>query len=304
MNLKIELMRVHFIGLGEVNLFNLAAALHKKGETVTGSDEIFDESLKTMMEQQGLLSDGEGWFSNKIHAQLDAVVVGLKVKKDNPELIKAQELGLTIFSYPEFLYEQTQYKTRVVIAGSQGKSIIASMILHVLEYNDVDVDYALSTPNGVYLTEQNDFIVIEGQDNLSSVIDSTPQFQLYHPNIALLSDVEFTDNGNYSNIESYIEQYGLFVDSIVKGGSITYNDEDTELKKLVESSENPIRKFPYITPEYQEDNGEVFLDTPDGEMPLEISEATDLRNMAGAKWICQQMGVDEVEFYEAMATFK
>jgi len=297
-------MRVHFIGLGEVNLFNLAAALHKKGETVTGSDDVFDESLKTMMEQQGLLSDGKGWSSNKIHAQLDAVVVGLKVKKDNPELIKAQELGLSIFSFPEFLYQQTQYKTRVVVAGSQNRAMVTSMILHVLEYNDVDVDYALATPNGVQLTKENDFIVIEGGDNPSSMIDTTPQFQLYQPNIALLSDIEFTDNGNYSNIESYTEQYSVFVDSIVKGGSITYNDEDAKVKKLVESSENPIRKFPYVTPQYQEADGEVFLDTPDGEMPLEISGATSLRNMAGAKWICQQMGVDEVEFYEAMATYQ
>jgi len=297
-------MQVHFIGLGEVNLYNLAAALHKKGETVTGSDDVFDESLKTMMEQQGLLSDGKGWSSNKIHAQLDAVVVGSKVKKDNPELIKAEELGLSIFSFPEFLYQQTQYKTRVVVAGSQNRAMVTSMILHVLEYNDVEVDYALETPNGVQLTEENDFIVIEGGDNPSSMIDTTPQFQLYQPNIALLSDVEFTDNGNYSTIESYTEQYGVFVDSVVKGGSITYNDEDAEVKKLVESSENPIRKFPYVTPEYQEDNGEVFLDTPDGEMPLEISGATSLRNMAGAKWICQQMGVDEVEFYEAMATYQ
>nr|WP_288931763.1 Mur ligase domain-containing protein [uncultured Allomuricauda sp.] len=297
-------MRVHFIGLGEVNLFNLAAALHKKGETVTGSDDVFDESLRTMMEQQGLLSDGKGWSSNKIHAQLDAVVVGLKVKKDNPELIKAQELGLSIFSFPEFLYQQTQYKTRVVVAGSQNRAMVTSMILHVLEYNDVDVDYALATPNGVQLTKENDFIVIEGGDNPSSMIDTTPQFQLYQPNIALLSDIEFTDNGNYSNIESYTEQYSVFVDSIVKGGSITYNDEDAEVKKLVESSENPIRKFSYVTPQYQEADGEVFLDTPDGEMPLEISGATSLRNMAGAKWICQQMGVDEVEFYEAMATYQ
>jgi UDP-N-acetylmuramate: L-alanyl-gamma-D-glutamyl-meso-diaminopimelate ligase len=304
LNPKIELMRVHFIGLGEVNLFNLAAALHKKGETVTGSDDVFDESLKTMMEQQGLLSDGKGWSSNKIHAQLDAVVVGLKVKKDNPELIKAQELGLSIFSFPEFLYQQTQYKTRVVVAGSQNRAMVTSMILHVLEYNDVDVDYALATPNGVQLTKENDFIVIEGGDNPSSMIDTTPQFQLYQPNIALLSDIEFTDNGNYSNIESYTEQYSVFVDSIVKGGSITYNDEDAKVKKLVESSENPIRKFPYVTPQYQEADGEVFLDTPDGEMPLEISGATSLRNMAGAKWICQQMGVDEVEFYEAMATYQ
>jgi len=296
-------MQVHFIGLGEVQMYNLAIALHKKGEAISGSDEVFDESLKTIMQEKRLSTEGEGWFSEKINDQLDAVVLGATVKEDNPELVKAQKLGLQIFSYPEFLYEQTKYKTRVVIAGSKQKNKIASMILHILEYNDVAVDYAVASPNGVHLSEENDFVVIEGGDIPSSIIDTTPQFHKYQPNIALLSDIEFQQGGFHSNFENYVEQYRIFVDSIVKGGSITYNEEDGTVKQLVESSENPIRKFPYATPEYQEADGQVFLDTPDGEMPLEISEATDLRNMAGAKWICQQMGVDEVEFYEAMATF-
>ncbi|MAU16508.1 MAG: hypothetical protein CMH46_13330 [Muricauda sp.] len=296
-------MQVHFIGLGEAGLSNLAVALQKKGETITGSDEVLDESLKTLKQEQKLLFNEAGWFPEKIHAQLDAVVIGAKVKKENPELVKAQELGLRIFSYPEFLYELSKYKTRVVITGSHGKTSIVSMILHVLDYNDVDVDYVLSSPNGIHLTEENDFVVIEGDGSLSG-IDGTPQLQLYRPNIALLSDIRFEDNGIFSDFESYAEQYSTFVDSIVKGGSITYNDEDEEVKKRVEASENPIRKFPYTTPEYQKIDGEVFLDTPDGEMPLEISNTTDLRNMAGAKWICQQMGVDEVEFYEAMVTYK
>src|SRR6056297_23148 len=297
-------MQVHFIGFGEVNMCNLAIALRKKGETVTGSDAVFDESLNTIMQGQGLEYNETGWSSDKINDRLDAVILGASIKKDNPELAKAQELGLRIFSCPEFLYEQSKYKTRVVIAGSRQKTTIASMILHVLEYNDVKVDYALAVPNGIHLSEENDFIVIEGIDHPSSVIDNTPQFQKHQPNIALLSDIEFEEGSFYTDFETYVEQYSIFVDSIVKGGSITYNDEDMEVRKLVESSENPIRKFPYITPEYQEVDGEVFLDTPDGEMPLEISGETNLRNMAGAKWICQQMGVDEVEFYEAMATFE
>ncbi|MHA7832547.1 MAG: Mur ligase domain-containing protein [Flagellimonas sp.] len=293
-------MQVHFIGLGEINMFNLAIALRKKGEKVTGSDAVFDESLNAIMYEQGLEYNETGWSSDKINDGLDAVVLGASVKKDNPELVKAQKLSLPIFSYPEFVFEQSKYKTRVVIAGSKEKSTVASMILHVLEYNNVVVDYALATPNGIHLSEENDFIVIKGGDGPSSVIDPTPQFHKYQPNIALLSDIELKEG----DFETYAEQYSIFVDSIVKGGSITYNDEDAEVKKRVESSENPIRKFPYITPEYQEVDGEVFLDTPDGEMPLEISGETNLRNMAGAKWICQQMGVDEVEFYEAMATFQ
>lgn len=279
---------------------NLAIALHKKGETVTGSDAVFDESLTAIMEANGLSTEGEGWFSDKINDQLDAVVLGASIKKDNPELAKAQELSLEIVSYPELLFDLNKYKTRVVVAGSQNRARVTAMILHVLEYNDVDVDYVVTSANGIHLTEANDFIVIEGGDGPSSVIDTTPQFHKYQPNIALLTDIELKEG----DFEIYAEQYGVFVDSIVKGGSITYNEEDAEVKKRVESSENPIRKFPFGTPEHQEADGQVFLDTPDGEMPLEISVVDDLRSMAGAKWICQQMGVDEVEFYEAIATFQ
>lgn len=296
-------MQVHFIGLGEINMFNLAVALHKKGETVTGSDEDFDESLRSIMKDQGLVFNEAGWFSDKINDQLDAVVVGTSVKNDNPELVKAKELGLKLVSFSELLFDLNKYKTRVVVAGSQNRARVTSMILHVLEYNDVEVDYAVTSPNGIHLTETNDFILIEGADGPSSIVDPVPQFHKYHANIALWSDIEFKEDGFDTNFKSYTEQYGVFVDSIVKGGSITYNDEDPEVRKRVESSENPIRKFPYGTPEYQQEDGQVFLDTPDGEMPLEIEEPDDLRNMAGAKWICQQMGVDEVEFYEAMATF-
>ncbi|AEM69750.1 UDP-N-acetylmuramate--L-alanine ligase [Allomuricauda ruestringensis DSM 13258] len=297
-------MGVHFIGLGEVNMFNLAYVLHQKGEVVTGSDEAIEESLRPKLKEQGLLPEDMGWFPSKIQAQLDAVVLGSNAKKNNPELEKAQELGLKIYSYPDFLYELTKYKTRVVVAGSQRKTSVASMILHVLEYNNIEVDYALSATNGIRLTEENDFIVIEGGDIPSSAIDSAPQFHLYRPNIALLSDIEWDDKGSYGDFENYTEQYRIFVDSIVKGGSITYNDEDMVVKKLVEASENPIRKLPYVTPDYQEENGGVLLDTPDGELPLETSSATKLSNLAGAKWICQQMGVDEVEFYEAIATYQ
>ena len=213
-------MQVHFIGIGEVNMCNLAIALRKKGEKVTGSDAVFDESLNAIMQEQGLEYNETGWSSDKINDRLDAVILGASIKKDNPELAKAQELGLRIFSCPEFLYEQSKYKTRVVVAGSKQKTTIASMILHVLGYNDVEVDYALAVPNGIHLSEENDFIVIEGRDNPSSLIDNTPQFQKYRPNIALLSDIEFEEGSFYTDFETYAEQYSIFVDSIVKGEAL------------------------------------------------------------------------------------
>jgi UDP-N-acetylmuramate: L-alanyl-gamma-D-glutamyl-meso-diaminopimelate ligase len=233
----------------------------------------------------------------------------MHAKADNPELLKAQELGLKIYSYPEFLYEQSKHKTRVVIGGSHGKTTITSMILHVMHYHDRDVDYMVGAQlEGfdvmVKLTDDNDFIVLEGDEYLSSPIDRRPKFHLYKPNIALLSGIAWDHINVFPTYENYVEQFSIFVDSIVKGGSINYNEEDPEVKRVVEASENPIRKIAYNTPEYTVDNGETLLETPEGPMPIEVFGKHNLNNLAGAKWICQHMGIDEDDFYEAISTFK
>lgn len=302
-------MNVHFIAIGGAAMHNLALALHNKGYKVTGSDdEIFNPS-KSRLEAIGLLPETFGWFPEKITTDLDAVVLGMHAKADNPELLKAQELGLKIYSYPEFLYEQSKNKTRVVIGGSHGKTTITSMILHVMHYHDKDVDYMVGAQlEGfdvmVKLTEDNDFIVLEGDEYLSSPIDRRPKFHLYKPNIALLSGIAWDHINVFPTYENYVEQFKIFVDSIVRGGSINYNEEDEEVKRVVEASENQIRKIPYHTPEYTVENGETLLETPEGPMPIEIFGAHNLNNLAGAKWICQHMGIDEDDFYEAIATFK
>ncbi|MEX0360094.1 MAG: UDP-N-acetylmuramate--L-alanine ligase, partial [Allomuricauda sp.] len=238
-----------------------------------------------------------------------AVVLGMHAKADNPELLKAQKLGLKIYSYPEFLYEQSKHKTRVVIGGSHGKTTITSMILHVLNYNDIEVDYMVGAQlegfeRMVHLTEDNDFIVLEGDEYLSSPIDRRPKFHLYQPNIALLSGIAWDHINVFPTYANYVEQFQIFVDGIVRGGSITFNAEDKEVAKVVESSENAIRKFPYSTPDHKVVDGVTFLETPEGDMPVEIFGKHNLNNLAGAKWICQQIGVDEADFYEAIASFK
>ncbi|WP_053977357.1 UDP-N-acetylmuramate--L-alanine ligase [Mangrovimonas xylaniphaga] len=302
-------MNVHFIAIGGAAMHNLAIALHNKGYQVTGSDdEIFDPS-KSRLESKGLLPEAYGWFPEKITADLDAVVLGMHAKADNPELLKAQELGLKIYSYPEFLYEQSKHKTRVVIGGSHGKTTITSMILHVMNYHDIDVDFMVGAQlEGfdvmVKLTEDNDFIVLEGDEYLSSPIDRRPKFHLYQPNIALLSGIAWDHINVFPTFDNYVEQFKIFVDSIVKGGSISYNAEDEALKRVVEASENTIRKLPYYTPEYTVEDGETLLETPEGPLPIEVFGKHNLNNLAGAKWICQHMGVDEDDFYEAIATFK
>ncbi|WP_159022752.1 UDP-N-acetylmuramate--L-alanine ligase [Formosa sp. L2A11] len=302
-------MNVHFIAIGGSAMHNLAMALHNKGYQVTGSDDEIFEPSKSRLQSKGLLPEAFGWFPEKITSQLDAVVLGMHAKADNPELLKAQELGLKIFSYPEFLYEQSKNKTRVVIGGSHGKTTITSMILHVMHYHDRDVDYMVGAQlDGfdvmVKLTEDNDFIVLEGDEYLSSPIDRRPKFHLYKPNIALLSGIAWDHINVFPTYENYEEQFKIFVDSIVNGGSITYNEEDEAVKRVVEASVNPIRKLPYHTPEYTIEDGETLLETPEGPLPIEVFGKHNLNNLAGAKWICQHMGIDEDDFYEAISTFK
>ncbi|MDL5513715.1 Mur ligase family protein [Arenibacter sp. M-2] len=302
-------MHIHFIAIGGSAMHNLALALHHKGYIVSGSDDVIFEPSKTRLEAKGLLPEQFGWFPEKLNSNLDAVILGMHAKADNPELLKAQELGLKIFSYPEFLYEQSKNKTRVVIGGSHGKTTITSMILHVLDYHDRAVDYMVGAQlegfdRMVHLTEENDFIVLEGDEYLSSPIDRRPKFHLYKPNIALLSGIAWDHINVFPTYDNYVEQFRIFVDSIVKGGSITYNEEDPEVDKVVKASENAIRKLPYTTPEYVVENGQTILETPEGPMPIEVFGKHNLSNLAGAKWICQNMGVDEDDFYEAIASFK
>ena len=302
-------MRIHFIAIGGSAMHNLALALEHKGYEITGSDDVIFEPSKSRLAHKGLLPDQFGWFTEKITSNLDAVILGMHAKADNPELLRAQELGLNIYSYPEFLYEQSKYKTRVVIGGSHGKTSITSMILHVLNYHGKNVDFMVGAQLAgfermVHLTEENDFIILEGDEYLSSPIDRRPKFHLYKPNIALLSGIAWDHINVFPTFENYVEQFRIFVDSIVKGGSITYNIEDQEVKKVVEASENSIRKLPYTTPDYTVEDGQTLLETPEGPMPIEVFGKHNLSNLAGAKWICQNMGVDEDDFYEAIATFK
>ncbi|MDD3003540.1 Mur ligase family protein [Flavobacterium sp.] len=302
-------MRTHFIAIGGSAMHNLALALHQKGDQVTGSDDAVFEPSKTRLAKKGLLPNEMGWFPEKITADIDAIILGMHAKADNPELLKAQELGLKIYSYPEFLYEQAKNKTRVVIGGSHGKTTITSMILHVMNYHNVAVDYMVGAQlegfdTMVHLTEENDFIVLEGDEYLSSPIDRRPKFHLYQPNIALISGIAWDHINVFPTYENYVEQFEIFIQKITNGGILVYNEADSEVKRVAEAATNPIRKLAYKTPEYSVENGVTLLETPEGPMPIEVFGAHNLNNLAGAKWICQNMGVDEADFYEAIATFK
>jgi len=302
-------MRVHFIAIGGSAMHNLALALHHKGDTVSGSDDAIFEPSKSRLDKYGLLPQEMGWFSNIITKDLDAVILGMHAKPDNPELLKAQELGLKIYSYPEFLYEHSKEKTRVVIGGSHGKTTITSMILHVLHYHHKEVDFMVGAQlegfeTMVHLTSKNDFMLLEGDEYLSSPIDRRPKFHLYKANIALLSGIAWDHINVFPTFENYKEQFQIFVDSMVNGSILVYNEEDSVVTEVAESATKPTRKHAYQTPEYFIEDGETYLVTPEGDMPIEIFGKHNLNNLAGAKWVCQHMGVDEEEFYEAISTFK
>ncbi len=302
-------MNIHFISIGGSAMHNLAIALTKKDFSVTGSDDVIHEPSKSRLEQYGLLPKQFGWFPEKISSEIDVIILGMHAKGDNPELLRAQELGLKIYSYPEFLFEQSKNKTRVVIGGSHGKTTITSMILHVLHYHEKEVDYMVGAQlegfeTMVHLTEKNDFTVLEGDEYLSSPIDLRPKFHLYKPNIALLSGIAWDHINVFSTFENYVEQFDVFINSITNGGILVYNEEDEIVKKLVEKSTAAIKKYPYRSPEHFIENGITFLQTGEGDLPLEIFGNHNLQNLAGAKWICQHMGIDEDDFYEAIVSFK
>lgn len=302
-------MRVHFIAIGGSAMHNLALALHHQGDQVTGSDDEIFEPSYSRLQAAGLLPDSFGWDAARITPDIEAIILGMHAKGDNPELLRAKELGIPIFSYPEFLYQQSKYKTRVVIGGSHGKTSITSMILHVLDYVEKDVDYMVGAQlegfdRMVSLNPANDFMVLEGDEYLSSALDLRPKFHLYKPNIALLSGIAWDHINVFPTFENYVEQFAIFLEQITPGGAIVYNEEDEQVKAVVEACTQPIKKYPYRTPDYEVEDGETLLHTPDGPMPLQIFGKHNLSNLEGARWICQLMGVDAEDFYEAISTFK
>lgn len=290
-------------------MHNLAIALKDKGYQVTGSDDAIFEPSRSRLEKKGILPEEMGWFPEKLTSDIDAVILGMHAHTDNPELAKAKELGLKIYSYPEFLYEQSKEKTRVVIGGSHGKTTITSMILHVLNFHQKDIDYMVGAQlEGfdcmVKITEDNDFMILEGDEYLSSPIDLRSKFLLYQPNIALISGIAWDHINVFKTFDDYVEQFRKFVASITPGGVLVYNEEDAEVVKVVESAENYFRKIPYKTPDYEIVNSIVNLKTDMGDIPLSIFGKHNLLNMEGARFICSQLGIMEEEFYEAIMSFK
>lgn len=304
-------MRVHLIAIGGSAMHNMALALQEKGYIVTGSDDEINEPSKSRLAKKGLLPEAIGWFPEKITKDIDAIILGMHARAENPELIKAKELGLKIYSYPEFIYEATKEKTRIVIGGSHGKTTITAMILHVLKFNKVDADFMVGAQlegfdTMVKLTKEAKVAVIEGDEYLASPIDRRPKFHLYKPNIALLSGIAWDHINVFPTFDMYVDQFRMFVDLIEPDGCLVYCSEDKELVKVAESSgkKNNIKKLPYSVPPNKIVNGTTYLLVNGKEIPLSVFGDHNLMNLTGARLVCNQVGISDEQFYNAIQSFK
>ena len=300
--------KIHFIAIGGSAMHNLAIALHKSGNEITGSDDEIFEPSKGRLNKYHLLPKSIGWDIQNIHENLDAIILGMHARINNPELLKAQELGLKIYSYPEYIYEATKNKIRVVIGGSHGKTTITSMILHVLNYHNIESDYMVGAQlEGfevmVKLTDSAKFAVLEGDEYLSSPIDRRPKFHLYNPSIALLSGIAWDHINVFPTFENYVEQFEIFIDKIEENGSLIYFNKDKEINKIVEKSNAKIDFVDYSTPTYEIENGVSFLLDKGNKIRLEIFGEHNLQNLTGARLVCEKMGVSSEQFYEAIQSF-
>lgn len=303
-------MKVHLIAIGGSAMHNLAIALHKKGITVTGSDDEIVDPAKSNLQRYGILPPTHGWDVNRITTGLDAVILGMHARIDNPELIRAQELGIRIYSYPEYLYEQTKNKTRVVIAGSHGKTTITAMILHVLKYHNKNFDYLAGAAlegfeTSLKLSDDAPVAIFEGDEYLASALDRRPKFLLYKPDIALLSGVAWDHINVFPTYRSYVEQFENFVKELPSGGSLIYCNEDEEVKKLASLAANGVHKIPYNTlPNFVKDGVTYLSQTPEGALRLDVFGKHNLLNMGGAMQVCLLLGITEGQFGEAISSFK
>jgi UDP-N-acetylmuramate: L-alanyl-gamma-D-glutamyl-meso-diaminopimelate ligase len=302
-------MKVHFIAIGGSAMHNLAIALKKKGYRITGSDDEIFEPAKGRLAQYGILPDHEGWDPSRITGDLDAIILGMHAKGDNPELAAARQLGLKIYSYPEYLFEASKNKTRIVIAGSHGKTTITSMILHVLQQAGIPADYMVGAQlEGfevmVKLTEESKYIVLEGDEYLSSTLDPRPKFHLYHPHIALLSGIAWDHMNVFPTFNDYISQFERFIDLIGPCGKLVYCSDDPIVKRISKAARSDIERIPYGDLRYRIENQKAFLEINEKLIPLYVFGKHNIQNIQGAWLVCRQMGVSDEVFLAAISTFK
>lgn len=302
-------MKVHFIAIGGAAMHNLAIALHLKGYNVSGSDDEIFEPSKSRLHKHGLLPKYTGWFPQKISPSIDAVILGMHAKKDNPELLRAKELGVKIFSYPEFLYEQAKNKKRVVIGGSHGKTTITSMILHVLHQLQIEHDYMVGAQlEGfdvmVKISETAPVMILEGDEYLTSPLDLRPKFHVYQADIALISGIAWDHINVFPTFEEYIDQFKIFANLISKNGSLIYCEDDPEVNKIGQNARSDIEAIGYHIPRHRIEGTASVIQHNGKSYPLQIFGDHNLMNLNGARLVCNKLGISSDKFYQSIMSFK
>lgn len=291
-------------------MHNLAIELHRKGFVVTGSDDEIYEPSRGRLANFNILPDVMGWFPERITGDLDAVIVGMHARKDNPEIERAKELGIKIYSYPEYIFEQSKEKQRVVIAGSHGKTTITSMILHVLQFHNRQFNYLVGAQiEGfdymVKLSEDAPVIVIEGDEYLTSPLDPTPKFLHYQPHIALISGIAWDHFNVFPTWEDYVKQFELLADALPKAGAIIYDESDDMLNVIGQKERTDVANLPYVSHPYRVLDGKTVLLTADhGEVPVLVFGEHNMKNINGARAVCERLGITDEQFYAAIGSFK
>lgn len=304
-------MRIHFTAIGGTVMHNLAIALQLKGYQVSGSDDEIYEPSRSRLAAHGILPPAEGWFPEKITPDLEAVILGMHARKDNPELHRALELGIKVYSYPAYIYQNARHKERVVIAGSHGKTTTTAMVMHVLNFYGKKFDYMVgATLEGfestVRLSEDAPVIIIEGDEYFSSPIDPTPKFLHYKHHIGLITGIAWDHVNIYPVFDDYVRQFENFAVQTPKAGTLIYCEED-DLATIVSTSNqmrNDVTLISYSTHPYEIIDGKTFLKTSYGKVPLQIFGKHNMQNISGAKVICNRLGISDKKFYQAIQTFR
>ncbi len=298
---------IHFIAIGGAVMHQLALALQRQGNIVTGSDDEINDPAKTNLSKAGILPNNFGWFPENISEEIDAVVLGMHAKANNPELIKAQQLNIPIYSFPEYVYEVSKNKTRVVIAGSHGKTTITSMVMHILQKQGISFDYLVGAKvagfeQSVQLSDAP-IIILEGDEYPASVVEKRPKIFFYHPHISVLSGIAWDHVNVFPTYENYCSQFEHYLTNIQSGAKLFYNNDDSEVVRIVKNTTAHLEIKAYQTPSFRYESGEAHVDTEFGEKRMSVFGRHNLLNMQAAIEVCKALGVSRKNAYEAVESF-
>jgi UDP-N-acetylmuramate: L-alanyl-gamma-D-glutamyl-meso-diaminopimelate ligase len=299
---------IHFIAIGGAVMHQLALALQRQGNKVTGSDDEINDPAKSNLAAKGILPDQFGWFPEKIlNNRPDAIVLGMHAKADNPELKAAQELGIPIYSFPQYIYEVSKDKKRIVIAGSHGKTTITSMVMHILKHRGIDFDYLVGAKvagfdQSVKLSDAP-IIILEGDEYPASVVEKRPKIFFYHPHITVISGIAWDHINVFPTYENYLSQFEQYLNGVEAGVPVFYNNEEEEVRKLITSSTSHLKTTPYNMPAFHYEDGTAVIDTENGAVPVAVFGRHNLLNMQAAIAVCMELGVSKADCYKAIASF-